>query len=199
MKTIKYIRVSTLNQNESRQTKTDLDIFIDKCSGSIPFKERKQGSKVFKMAENGDINTVEVHSIDRLGRNTLDILNTIKDLTELGVNVVSEKEALQTIVNGKENPTAKLMVGIMATLAEFELNIIKERQREGIEEAKKRGAYKLNGGKLKETKEQVLNKAKNRKCYKLLKPGSSIRTSAKLSGVSSGTAQKVKKLINSVN
>lgn len=196
MKAIKYIRVSTLEQNTVRQLQTDLNTYVDKCSGSIPFKERKNGSKVFKMAYNKDFDTLNVHSVDRLGRNTIDILNTIQELTDLGINVVSEKEGISTLVNGKVNPTAKMMISLLATLSEFELDRIKERQLEGIAEAKKRGAYKTNGGnKPIETKQQFLAKSKNAKCFKLLKAGTSIRTSAKLSGVSKGTAQKIKKMM----
>jgi DNA invertase Pin-like site-specific DNA recombinase len=196
MKAIKYVRVSTSIQNTARQEKTDGLTLIDKCSGSIPFKERKNGLKVFKMAKNNDIDTLNVHSIDRLGRNTLDIMGTIQELTNLGVNVVSEKEGLSTLINGKENPVSKLIINILATLSEFELNRIKERQAEGIAEAKKRGVYKTNGGnKPKESVEQFLSKTNNAKCYKLIKTGTSLRNSAKLSSVSLGTAQKISKYI----
>ena len=195
-KTIKYIRVSTMEQSVDRQANTEVAVVIDKCSGAIEFKDRKNGSRVFKMAENGEIDTLLVHSIDRLGRSTLDILSTIQGLTELGVNVVSEKEGLQTLINGKENPISKLMISIIATLSEFELNQIRSRQREGIEEAKKRGAYKANGGKQLESVSQFLSKKKNAKCLKLLKSGSSIRTAAALSFVSAGTSAKIKNLIN---
>ena len=75
---------------------------------------------------------MHVHSIDRLGRNTLDIMQTIQDFTSKGINVVSTKEGLQTLINGKENPIAKMMIGILGTLAEFELARGKERQAEGI-------------------------------------------------------------------
>ncbi len=50
--------------------------------------------------------------------------------------MVATKEGLQTIVDGKENPIAKMILGILGTLAEFELNSIKERQTEGIAKAK---------------------------------------------------------------
>jgi DNA invertase Pin-like site-specific DNA recombinase len=197
MKTVKYIRVSTLEQNIDRQANTDVLTFIDKCSGSISFKDRKYGSKLFKMAQKNEFETLNVHSIDRLGRNTLDIMQTIQELTDLGINVVSEKEGLSTLNNGKENPTSKLIISILATLSEFELNRIKERQAEGIAEAKKRGAYKINGGnKKKETVKEFLSKSNNSKCFKHLKGGASVRTSAKLSGVSNGTAQKIKKMMN---
>ena len=194
MKAIKYVRVSSLSQNTERQEQTDNLTVIDKCSGSISFKERKGGVKVFKMATNGDIDTLNVHSIDRLGRNTLDIMQTIQELTSLGVNVVSEKEGLSTLINGKENPVSKLIINILATLSEFELNRIKERQAEGIAEAKKRGVYKTNGGnKSKESIEQFINKSANAKCFKQLKKKNSLRNSAKLSGISLGTAQKISK------
>ena len=49
------------------------------------------------------------------------------------------------MVDGKENPIAKMMVGILATLSEFEINRMKERQRDGIAKAKERGVYKTNG------------------------------------------------------
>ena len=195
-RTIKYIRVSTFEQNVDRQSNTDIPTLVDKCSGTILFKERESGSEVFKMAENRVIDTLLVHSIDRLGRSTLDILSTIQELTDLGINVVSEKEGLQTLINGTENPISKLMINILATLSEFELNRIKERQKEGIAEAKKRGVYKANGGnRVKETLEEFLNKKKNNKCYKLLKTGSSLRVAANKAKVSLGTSQKIKKLI----
>ena len=140
---------------------------------------------------------MHVHSIDRLGRNTIDILNTIQSLTDIGINVVSEKEGLSTLINGKVNPTSKLIINILATLSEFELNRIKERQSEGIAKAKARGVYKTNGGnKPIETNEQFLNKDKNNKCYKFIKQGESLRRASALAGVSLGTASKINKMIN---
>lgn len=194
---IKYIRVSTAGQKTDRQEDSNLKLFKDECSGSIAFADRPKAKKVIKLAEGGGIDSIHVHSIDRLGRNTLDILNTIQFFTNLGVNVVSKKEGLSTLIDGKENPTAKMMISIMATLAEFELNMIKERQREGIAIAKAKGSYKGNGGKPKESIEQFLNKDKNAKCYKLLKHEQlSIRRASAIAGVSVGTANKIKKIIN---
>ena len=193
MEDVKYIRVSTPEQNPARQ-KDDLKPYVDICSGSIPFRDREQGEELIKHAQLGYINSVHVQSIDRLGRNTIDILNTIQLLTKLQVNVISQKEGLNTLLeNGTENPTAKLMVGILGTLAEFELTRIKERQAEGIAKAKARGVYKTNGGNRSvETKTKFLSKKKNALCLKELKRGNSVRRSALLSGVSVITARKVK-------
>ena len=130
---VKYIRVSTIEQNTDRQDDFNGKTYTDECSGSIAFKDRKEASKLLA---NDEVSEVLVHSIDRLGRNTIDIMNTIQDFTNRGINVISEKEGLQTIINGKENPVAKMMIGILGTLAEFELSRAKERQAEGIAKAK---------------------------------------------------------------
>jgi DNA invertase Pin-like site-specific DNA recombinase len=98
--------------------------------------------------------------------------------------------------------TAKMVVAVvikhgLATLSEFELTLIKERQREGIANAKAKGVYKDNGGnKPVETTAKFLSKAKNSLCAKELRNGNSLRRSAKISGVSVMTAQKVKKLMS---
>ena len=202
MNAVKYIRTSTEGQNNSIQRikntpdgNTYLEV-IDVCSGVIPFNERENAPKVLEMANKGTIDTVIVNSIDRLGRNTLDILHTIQEFTKLGINVKAEREGLETLLpDGSENPTAKLMVNIMATLAEFERDRLTERRKEGIQRAQKRGAYKANGGnRVPLTLQEFFNKGKNEKCLKELKKGESLRRAAKLSGVSLGTAQKVSKL-----
>ncbi|WP_445758017.1 recombinase family protein [Polaribacter sp.] len=188
----KYIRVSTIEQNTDRQTNFEGLTYIDKCSGSTPFNERNEAKRLLA---NNSITEVHVHSIDRLGRNTLDIMQTIQNFTSKGINVVSEKEGLQTIINGKENPIAKLMIGILGTLAEFELSRSKERQSEGIAEAKKKGVYVGRSVGSKESTEQFLNKKLSQTIIRHLKAKESIRRAAKLAGASVGTVQKVKELL----
>ena len=191
---VHYIRVSTAEQNTARQKEVIFGaiVFEEKESGLNEFKMRSKGAQIWAMAEANELEELHVHSIDRLGRNTLDILNTIQFLTSKGVNVISKKEGLCTMVDGKENPIAKLMVGILATLSEFEVNRNKMRQREGIKLAKERGTYKGNGGnRTKESDEVFLAKASIKRVKKYLAMGNSIRATAKLSEVSIGTVQKV--------
>ena len=188
----KYIRVSTKEQNTDRQTDFNGTIYSDVCSGSVSFKERTEAKKLLA---NNEVTEVLVHSIDRLGRNTLDIMQTIQYFTSKGINVISEKEGLQTIVDGKENPIAKMMIGILGTLAEFELTRIKERQEEGIAKAKERGVYAGRSNGSKETIEQFLAKKSTKEIIKYLKQNESIRRTAKLSNTSVGKVQKVKKLM----
>jgi DNA invertase Pin-like site-specific DNA recombinase len=188
---VKYIRVSTTEQNTDRQEFNGKS-YIDKCSGSIAFKDRKEASKLLA---NNEIIEVLVHSIDRLGRNTIDIMQTIQDFTRRGINVISEKEGLQTIIDGKENPVAKMMIGILGTLAEFELSRIKERQAEGIAKAKAKGSYLGRSMGSSESVEVFANKASTKSILKYLKMNESISRTAKLSQTSEGSVKKVKRLI----
>ena len=189
---VKYIRVSTLKQNIDRQEDSSLKSYIDMCSGSIAFKERKEASKLLS---NHEVSEVQVHSIDRLGRNTLDIMNTIEDFTSRGINVVSVKEGLSTIVDGKVNPIAKLMIGILGTLSEFELSRIKERQLEGISKAKEKGVYLGRSKGTKESREVFMNKTSTKSILRYLESGESISRCALLSKTSQGSVKKVKRML----
>ena len=188
---VKYIRVSTTEQNTDRQEFNGKS-YIDKCSGSIAFKDRKEASKLLA---NNEITEVLVHSIDRLGRNTIDIMQTIQDFTRRGINVISEKEGLNTIVDSKENPVAKMMIGILGTLAEFELNRAKERQAEGIAKAKIKGSYLGRSKGSAESVEVFMSKSSTKAIVRYLKQKESISRTAKLSSTSTGSVKKVKKMI----
>ena len=191
---VKYIRVSSVGQNIDRQLSVEYEFtYPDTCSGSIPFAERPEAKKLLA---NDEVTELHVHSIDRLGRNTLDIMQTIQHFTSKGINVISDKEGLQTMIDGKENPIAKMMIGILGTLAEFELTRIKERQKEGIANAKRKGTYLGRSKGSVESNEVFLNKESTRAIVRHLKAKESIRRAAKLSGTSVGTVQKVKKLLN---
>jgi DNA invertase Pin-like site-specific DNA recombinase len=84
--------------------------------------------------------TVFVHSMDRLARNLDDLRRIVQTLTGKGVRIEFVKEHLA--FTGEDSPMANLMLSVMGAFAEFERALIKERQREGIAQAKKRGAYR---------------------------------------------------------
>ena len=189
---VKYNRVSTIEQNLDRQDNFKGLTYADKCSGSVAFADRTEASKLLA---NEEVTEVLVTSIDRLGRNTIDIMQTIQGFTERGINVISQKEGLQTIVDGKENPVAKMMIGILGTLAEFELTRIKERQAEGIAKAKTKGAYTGRSKGSTESIDAFTNKKSTQAILRYLKQGYSINNTAKLSETSTGSVKKVKKMI----
>lgn len=137
-KRIGYIRVSTIDQNEVRQLEgIELDkTFIDKISGHSTDRPGLQG--MLSYVRDGDI--IIVHSMDRLARNLDDLRSIVKDLTNKQIRVKFIKESLE--FKGDDSPMSNLLLSVMGAFAEFERNIIKERQREGIILAQKRGVYK---------------------------------------------------------
>lgn len=138
--------------------------------------------------------TVVIDSIDRLGRDLVDILNTIELLSNNSVNVESLKEGFNTLLpSGEVNPTAKLIIGVLGSVAEMERTRIKERTREGIEIAKAKGKY--TGRKLGSTESTAKLIEKHDIVVKKLKKGLSVREIVKITGKSSATVIKVKKAL----
>jgi DNA invertase Pin-like site-specific DNA recombinase len=136
-----YVRVSTADQNTARQTQQlqglSLDrLFIDIASGKDA--NRPQLNAALMHLREHDV--LYVHSMDRLARNLEDLRRIVTDLTSRGVTVKFIKEGLEFDKNA--NSVSKLLLSIMGAFAEFERNLIRERQREGIAIAKTKGAYK---------------------------------------------------------
>jgi len=192
----RYIRISTPDQNKERQLINEHPkekIYIDVCSGSIPFNQRTKGKELLEAVAATEIDLVSVHAIDRLGRNLLDILTTLKIFTDAGVVLKVDNLGIESMVKGKVNPAFNLIVSVMGNIAEMERETMLERQREGIALAKAKGNYKGRVRGTKETKEEVLRKYPE--VIKHLKKSQSLRNTAKLAGVSLSTVQKVKGLV----
>ncbi|OJF89627.1 recombinase family protein [Alkalibacterium sp. 20] len=132
---IAYARVSTDKQELHRQLdaleKVGYDKLIqEKFTGTQ--KNRAGLDTLFNSVRSGD--TVIIESISRLGRKTLDILSTVEDLKEQGVEVVSLKENLDT-----STPTGQAMFQMMAVIAQLERDLTVQRVNEGLASAKARG------------------------------------------------------------
>ena len=193
-----YCRVSSLEQKTDRQRVNESDFKIvveDKCSGSIPFFEREGGKQILKYIENGIITSMSVWTIDRLGRDLRDILNTIHFFTQKQIPIKFINQGLITIdSDGKENSIAKLMISVLGTVGEVERSQIKERQIEGIRIAKLKGAYKGRKEGSSEDVHAFLDKPKNKKALGFIKKGYKLSEAAKLAGVHKNTMTKIKKL-----
>lgn len=154
-----YARVSSNDgsQHIDRQT-TEMekydDVFIDYASGGSTNRPKLQ--EMLKWIRKGDM--VEVHSIDRLARNINDLLKIVKTITdERHAEIFFIKENLH-FTDDETNPFNNLMLHLLGSIAEFERNMIKMRQKEGIAIAKQKGVYskerckKLSLSKIKELK-----------------------------------------------
>lgn len=197
MSKVKYIRISSETQNSSRQEFNAKDfskIYIDKISGVIPFKERKEGKKLINDIENSLITEIHVCSIDRLGRSIVELLMMIEFLNEHSINLFVENIGMFSLIENKPNPAFKMIISVLGNVAEMERLNMLERQRQGIEIAKSKGVYKgrLYGTKM--TDDEIL--AKYKIVVKELRGGQSLRRAAKLGSCSLGTAQKIQRLLN---
>lgn len=137
-KNIAYVRVSTIEQNESRQkealSKYGIDKwFVEKASGKDTKRPKLQ--ELLEYVREDD--TVYVEEFSRLGRSTADLLAIVQELEDAGAKFISLKENFDT-----KTPTGRLQMTMMAAIAEFERAMILERQREGIAIAKRAGKYK---------------------------------------------------------
>jgi DNA invertase Pin-like site-specific DNA recombinase len=137
-KRVGYIRVSSIDQNTERQLEgVKLDkVFTDKASGKDTVRPQLQAA--LEYLREGDL--LLVHSMDRLARSVDDLRRIVLDLTKKGVHVQFVKENLT--FTGEDSPMSNLLLSLLGAVAEFERSMIRERQREGIELAKKAGVYK---------------------------------------------------------
>lgn len=168
---IAYVRVSTVEQHEDRQTeelkKYNIDKwYIEKVSAKDTNRPELISMMEFidnfynfnkHLTEKQQL-TVYVKDFSRLARSTMDLLKIIEELSSKGVKLISIKESFDT-----STPTGKLMLTMMAAINEFERTNMLERQKEGIAIAKVKGVYK---GRKKidypKSWEQVYKKWKNR-------------------------------------
>ena len=190
-----YSRVSTVDQNEDRQllNSEGFDhLWVDKCSGTIPFFDRPKGQQVKTLLDNEQLTHLEVHSIDRLGRSTIDVLKMWEQLTKAGITLVCRNPLLRNFDDsGNPDQVSEMIVAILSTMAKFENDLRRERQTEGIALAKARGAYKGRKISTTESKERFLEKPKTKQIIKLLSKGRSFAEITKIAKCSSSTVSKV--------
>ena len=135
---VAYVRVSTVEQNEERQKRGleqhNIDKwFIEKISAKT--MNRPQLKAMLEYVREDD--TVYIHDLSRIARSTSDLLKIIELLQDKRVNLISNKENIDTTT-----PTGKLMLTMIAAINQFERENLLERQREGIAIAKAQGKYK---------------------------------------------------------
>ena len=200
MSKVKYIIVSTTEQNTGRQetnSKEFSKIYIDKVSGSIQFSERKEASKLISDIETGNISEIHINSIDRLGRSIIDILTMVEFFNQKSIKLFVENIGMFSLIDNKPNPSFKMIVSVLGNVAEMERTNMLERQKQGIELAKLKGVYKgrLYGTRMND--DEVLVKYKS--VVRELKNGESLRRAAKIGCCSLGTAQKIQRLLTITN
>ena len=196
-----YSRVSSVSQNLDRQSegfsaKQKFDrTYADKVSGIVPFAERPSGARLLDDCRKGLIGEVHFWELSRLGRDTLDILQTVRFFEEHQVQVRVLKEGITLLdANGKVSATATIIVAVLSALASIERQNIKERQLEGIALAKLKGRYVGRKHGTTESADKFLAKPKSKEIAKLLDADYPVAHIAKVLEVSTTTVVKVNKL-----
>ncbi|MBP5996113.1 MAG: recombinase family protein [Crocinitomicaceae bacterium] len=198
-----YSRTSTVLQNSARQIETFKNhegydpskLFVERIQGNVPFMERPEAVKLFDEITNKlEPCTVVVDSIDRLGRNLLDILHTIELFTKNKINLKSIKEGFNTLLdNGDVNPMAQLVISCMGSIAEMNRNQIKQRAMEGIKVAQALGKFKGRKIGAVQSDEKLLQR--HQTIVKKLQKGMPMRDITQITGSSSATICKVKNVM----
>ena len=212
-----YARVSstTDRQNTERQV-IDLKAYADRSGLSLVkvYEEHISGAKrnaerpvlmdCIEYCKGNHVGTLLVSELSRLGRNTFEVLATVRDLVDCHINVYFQKEQMGLYLeDGSENPFLAIFISVISTCASIERDSIKFRLNDArakkIAEAKASGLTLAQAGfgrpcgavKTKEKKE-----AEYAKVLKSLKQGKSIRDTAKLCDVSISTVKRLKKEFN---
>ncbi|WP_020062796.1 recombinase family protein [Bacillus sp. 123MFChir2] len=187
MRKIAYIRVSSEGQNTARQRKAlkeaGCEIFYEeKISGKNT--EREQLQAMLNDLQAGDI--VMIHELSRLGRSTKDLLQIIDVIREKNAALKSLKEAW--LDTSEESATGDFLLVVFAGLAELERKMTLERQKEGIEIAKKEGKYK---GRRLEVTEGGKKAEKAAQAIEWYKEGKSVRYICKTLSIGTGTLYRL--------
>lgn len=205
MKVVIYSRVSTISQDFKRQTEELLEfsktmnyevvnIFEEKISGGKTNEERPQLMEMINFIKSNKIDKVLCWELSRLGRNTIEVLKTIQLLNENCISLYIKNHNIETLNDKCEiNPMSQFLIQILTSVSEMEKTQIRQRIKSGYE------SFRKNGGKVgrkegfKKDNDTLLTEHKD--VVKLLKQGYSVRKTMKLTDKSSGTIQKIKKLI----
>lgn len=194
MKRYKYIRSSHSSQNNTYQKDVNFQMYIDVCSGTVPFIKREKGNQLMKVLKPHDYLAVE--SLDRLGRDSLDCLNILSILKERKVNVELLNLGLSSLLeNGKPNPAFEIVSSVLSVISEQTRNNILEAQKKGIKIAQAQNKYK--GRKRGSVVPRSSYLEKNIESVKTIKkhPSLSLRELAKLTGVSHVKVKKIKAML----
>ena len=203
-KSVIYARVSSIGdrQNTDRQISDLMDyveyqklelskVFEEHISGAKKNAERPVLQQAIDYCKSNGVAILLVSELSRLGRNAFEVLATVKDLIDSGINLYMQKEQLTLLdADGKPTLFAPIMIATLSTCAQLERENIKFRLNSG------RKLYIERGGKLGRKVGSIKTTEQKREEYRdiisYLKRGYSVRNVAKLSGKGISTVQRIK-------
>lgn len=193
-----YMRTSHYLQNIGTQVDKIEDgwvVYEDAgVSGRIPFQERPAGRKLLEDVRAGKISQVITMRIDRCGRSTQNILETIEEISiKHKVPIVSLNEGITTLnEKGEITPMTGLLTNILSSLSEFFYHTNRERTLAGIERAKLLNRYKGRKIGSKEDIDKFMSKSRSIKIKELIEANMGIRKISRILECSPNLVYKVK-------
>jgi DNA invertase Pin-like site-specific DNA recombinase len=205
MRVVIQSRVSTSIQDNKRQVDELLDysrkngfevlsVFEEKISGAKSNEERPLLMEMIEFIKKNNVDKVLCWELSRLGRNTIEVLKTIQLFNENKISLFIKNYNIETLTEDKEiNPLSQFMVQILSSVSQMERTQIRQRVKSGYDN------FRTNGGKVgrkegfRKSEEKLLTEHKD--VVKLLKQGLSVRKVMKLTDKSSGTIQKISRLL----
>ena len=197
-KTAYYLRTSHYLQSIGTQEdkiEPGWKIYKDEgVSGRLEFKLRPAGARLLEDCRKGLISKVVVLRIDRCGRSTKDIIDTLSTLNELKIPLTSLNEGITTLdENGNQTPTTGLLINLLSSLSEFFYHQNREKTMAGIERAKLNPEkYRGRVPGSKEKTSTFLEKQKSKKIIEMLKNGNGVRSICRILQCSPNLVYKCK-------
>lgn len=211
MSAVIFVRVSRRDQDYQRQLQdlraaaASMGVEVvqeiaEKISGATRNQEREGIQKLLSLARQGKIEKILVQEVSRLGRSTVEVLQVVEELTDIGVSVYVQNFGIETLKKGRDgklhrNPVAQFLFTMLAEFARLERETLRERILSGMEEARRKG--KKIGRPEGSQKEALTYLQDYPSVVRNLKQGFSLRQTAKLCDVAVNTVRKVKSAIES--
>jgi len=201
------VRVSTVRQETDRQISElrsyakakgyhVVEVCRETISGTANGDDRHGLKRAEQLAIEGKVKKVLVHEISRLARRNSVAHRFVETLEECGVSLYWHAQQIETLLpSGKRNPSAGIMLALLAEMARSEVETLRERIKSGLAQAKRKG---IRLGRPKGTK---LNRdvflQKHKDILRQLKRGQSVRNTAKITGKAVSTVQRLKLILRS--
>jgi DNA invertase Pin-like site-specific DNA recombinase len=199
------VRVSTNKQESNRQLHElnalaeskgwkVVEVLEETVSGNANLEDRPALKRIVKLADTGEIKKLLIHEVSRLSRRPSVALTFVEVLEGLRVSVYWHAQGIETLLpNGKRNPTAALMLAVLAEMAKAERETLRERIMSGLEQARREGRKLGRPAGSVTGRDPYLQK--HQRVVRLLRQGMSIRNIASVAGVDKGTVCRVKGML----
>jgi DNA invertase Pin-like site-specific DNA recombinase len=200
------VRVSTEKQETNRQISElqayadargyrVVEILTETISGRADEGDRHGLRQAEELARNGSIEKVLVHEISRLARKNSIAHKFVENLEDAGVSLYWHAQGIETLLpNGKRNPAAGIMLALLSEMARSEVEVLRERIKSGLAEARRKGIRLGRRPGTKLPPQDLIQKHPD--IVRNLRKGQSVRNTRKITGKGYSTVQRVKAVLS---